>query len=266
MAMGLQDNPEQPAFNPWSVAKHPIRLEKMTSTKQETAQTTASASSQIRSIDDLHGPAGRLEALLNTGREDAPYTALVCHPHPAGGGTMHNKVVYHAMKAFWACGLPVLRFNFRGVGLSEGEHDHGHGEQNDVRAALGWLEHNFKRPTLFAGFSFGSYVGLRACCGDLRVQGLVGLGLPVRAAGRDYKYGFLPKCVAPKLFVSGDHDEFGPRQALTAVWRRAPEPKRLAWIEGADHFFQGTPSSPGAKLDRMQAEMRSWLSETFGLS
>ena len=220
---------------------------------------------QIRSIDDLHGPAGRLEALLNTGRDDAPYAALVCHPHPAGGGTMHNKVVYHAMKAFASFGLPVLRFNFRGTGLSEGEHDNGHGEQDDVRAALSWLEQNFARPILFAGFSFGSQVGMSACCGDARVKGLIGLGLPVRAAGRDYHYGFLSRCVAPKLFLSGDHDEFGPRDMLAAVWESAPEPRRLVWIAGADHFFQGTAASPGAKLDLMQAEMRRWLQETFGL-
>jgi alpha/beta superfamily hydrolase len=233
-------------------------------------QTTGSPSSapsgsHIRSIDDLRGPAGRLEALLNTGREDAPYTALVCHPHPAGGGTMHNKVVYHAMKAFSSFGLPVLRFNFRGVGLSEGEFDDGKGEQNDTRAALGWLEHNFKRPILFAGFSFGSHVGLRACCGDIRVKGLIGLGLPVRAEGRDYTYGFLPKCIEPKLFISGDHDQYGPREVMERVLEKAPEPKRLLWVEGADHFFQGTAESPGAKLNIMQQEMRSWLQSEFGL-
>jgi hypothetical protein len=220
----------------------------------------------VRTIDDLRGPAGRIEALLNTGRDDAPYSALVCHPHPAGGGTMHNKVVYHAMKALSSCGLPVLRFNFRGVGLSEGDHDNGHGEREDVRAALDWLEQKFQRPILFAGFSFGSQVGLRACCGDSRVQGLIGLGLPVRAAGRDYSYGFLPKCTTPKLFISGDHDEFGPHELLSQVWERAPEPKRLVWIEGADHFFQGTAGSPGAKLNRMQAEIRHWLNDTFGLN
>src|SRR5271170_7922911 len=160
-------------------------------------------SSQIRSIEDLRGPAGRLEALLNTGREDAPYAALVCHPHPMGGGTMHNKVVYHAMKAFQSFGLPVLRFNFRGTGLSEGEHDHGLGEQEDVRAGLDWLDREFGLPILFAGFSFGSYVGLNVCCGDARVKGLVALGLPVHAAGRDYRYDFLSMCTKPKLFVSG---------------------------------------------------------------
>src|ERR1700733_15427575 len=129
----------------------------------EGSQVRPTTTSHVRSVDDLHGPAGRLEALLNTGREDAPFSALVCHPHPSGGGTMHNKVVYHAMKVLSSVGLPVLRFNFRGTGLSEGEHDQGHGEQDDVRAALDWLEQNFKRPILFAGFSFGSGVGLRAC-------------------------------------------------------------------------------------------------------
>ncbi len=222
--------------------------------------------SQIRSIEDLQSSAGRLEALLNSGRDDARYSALVCHPHPAGGGTMHNKVVYHAMKAFSSFGLPVLRFNFRGTGLSEGEHDHGHGEQDDVRAALDWLERGFGLPILFAGFSFGSQVGLRACCGDRRVKGLIGLGLPIEAAGRSYEYSFLPRCTEPKLFISGDHDEFGPREKLAEIWRQAPEPKRTVLIAGADHFFQGTANSPGPKLDVMQAEMRLWLEETFSLS
>ena len=217
-------------------------------------------------LDNLHGPAGRLEALLNSGRPDAPYTALVCHPHPLGGGTMHNKVVYHAMKAFASFGLPVLRFNFRGVGLGQGEHDHGHGEQEDVRAALDWLDAEFHRPILFAGFSFGAQIGLRVCCGDARVAGSIALGLPVHAGGRDFTYGFLSPCSAPKLFINGDHDQFAPRDLLTAVFQRAPEPKRLVWIAGADHFFRGTNESPGAKLNRMQAEMRLWLRETFELA
>jgi alpha/beta superfamily hydrolase len=230
-----------------------------------TQMTDLPAPSQIRAIEDLRSPAGRLEALLNTGREDAPFATLVCHPHPAGGGTMHNKVVYHAMKAFSAFGLPVLRFNFRGVGLSEGAFDEGNGEQEDARAALDWLDENFRRPILFAGFSFGSHVGLRACCGDVRVKGLIGLGLPVHAEGRDYTYGFLPKCGVPKLFISGDHDQYGPREVMERVLEKAPEPKRLMWIEGADHFFQGTAESPGAKLGVMQQEIRSWLQSEFEL-
>jgi hypothetical protein len=220
---------------------------------------------QIQSIEDLHSTAGRLEALLNTGRGDAPYAALVCHPHPAGGGTMHNKVVYHAMKALAGAGLPVLRFNFRGVGLSEGSFCDGHGEMDDVRAALDWLDRRFHRPILFAGFSFGSAVGLRACCGDARVQGLIGLGVPVHAQGRDYTYEFLDRCAQPKLFVSGDHDQYGPREVMERIFSTAPEPKRLLWVEGADHFFQGIPGSPSPKLNVMQQEIRAWLQSEFGL-
>ena len=107
---------------------------------------------------------------------------------------MHNKVVYHAMKTFQGFGLPVLRFNFRGAGLSEGTHDNGHGEVDDVRAALDWLQREYQLPILFAGFSFGSSVGLRACCGDQRVKGIAALGLPVRAGGREYHYSFLADC------------------------------------------------------------------------
>lgn len=239
---------------------------------QTPMQPSSQPSSQIRSIDGLRGPAGRIEALLNSGRAvgsggtDAPYSALVCHPHPAGGGTMHNKVVYRAMKVFSALGLPVLRFNFRGVGLSEGVHDNGRGEQDDARAALDWLVAEFQRPVLVAGFSFGSHIGLRAFCGDARVKGLIGLGLPVHACGRVYSYGFLAGCSTPKLFISGDHDPFAPRELLTAVWQGAPEPKRLVWIADADHFFNGTEQSPKSKLDRMQTAMRAWLGETFGLT
>jgi alpha/beta superfamily hydrolase len=176
---------------------------------------------------------------------------------------MHTKAVYHAAKVFSSFGLPVLRFNFRSVGLSEGAYDDGHGEQNDVRAALEWLELNFRKPILFAGFSFGANVGLRACCGDLRVKGMIGLGVPVRAEGRDYTYGFLPRCEGPKLFVCGDHDPFAPREQMERIFATAPEPRKLVWIEGADHFFQGVSSSPLPKLDAMKQTMQSWLAETY---
>lgn len=221
--------------------------------------------SQVRSLDDLLGPVGRLEAILNTGAPDARYAALIAHPHPVYGGTMHNKVVYHTMKAFSHFGLPVLRFNFRGAGLSEGTHDEGRGEVDDVRAALEYLVRLTDLPVLFAGFSFGSHVGLRACCGDPRVHGLVGLGLPVRAANRDYRYDFLPTCTAPKLFLSGDHDEFCPADVLAGFLQAAPEPKETHIVEGADHFFAGIPADPKSKLDQMQRHLETWLTQTFAL-
>jgi alpha/beta superfamily hydrolase len=212
----------------------------------------------LRTVDDLRGPAGRLEALLNGGAPDAPYAVLVCHPHPLGGGTMHNKVVYHTMKAFQSFGLPVLRFNFRGTELSEGEHDYGVGEQDDVRAAVDWLDREFHVPILFAGFSFGSYVGLRACCGDPRVVGLVALGIPAHAEGRDYDYNFLRECTQPKLFVSGDHDQYGPAAEVEAVVALAHEPKDLVWISGADHFF-------ASKLEDVRQAIRAWAQRRFPL-
>jgi alpha/beta superfamily hydrolase len=210
----------------------------------------------LRTVDDLCGPAGRLEALLNAGRPDAPFAALVCHPHPLGGGTMHNKVVYHTMKAFQTFGLPVLRFNFRGTELSEGAHDHGIGEQDDVRAALDWLDREFHRPIIFAGFSFGSWVGLKACCGDPRVVGLIALGIPAHAEGRDYNWEFLRDCLQPKLFISGTRDQFGPVADVEAAVSGAAEPKQLVWISEADHFFAG-------KLEDVKPAIRSWALHSF---
>jgi len=221
--------------------------------------------SHVRNLDDLQGPDGRLEAILNTGTDDAPFAALVTHPHPLFGGTMHNKVVYHAMKAFSHFGLPVLRFNFRGTGRSEGTHDAGRGEIDDVRAGLDYLTALYAKRILFAGFSFGSYTGLRATCGDPRVAGIVALGLPVQAAGRDYTYEFLPTCTQPKLFLSGDSDEFCPSDVLKKVVATSPGKSECYIIPGADHFFQGVPGSPAPKLDGMQALMRTWLVHQFAL-
>jgi alpha/beta superfamily hydrolase len=212
--------------------------------------------SLLRSVDDLRGPAGRIEALLNEGEEDAPFAALVCHPHPLFGGTMHNKVVYHAMKSFHSYGLPVLRFNFRGAGLSEGTHDNGHGERDDVHAALDWLEREYHRPILFAGFSFGSSVGLHACCGDQRVKGIAALGLPVRAGGRDYHYRFLAGCTQPKLFISGTEDEYGPPEVVVSMIAGAAPPAELVLVEGADHFFKG-------RLEQMQSALSAWIETHF---
>jgi alpha/beta superfamily hydrolase len=210
----------------------------------------------------LDGPAGRLEALLNEGDASAKHCALVCHPHPKGGGTMHNKVVYHAMKALQSLGLPVLRFNFRGVGRSPGEHDAGRGEQDDVRAALDWLTAEFALPIFFAGFSFGSAVGLRVCCPDPRVPAMAALGLPVAHDERSYEYPWLASCAKPKIFISGSRDEYGPRDGLEEIVQHAAGENELVWIEGGDHFFQ---SADGPKLEQMQTALREWAAYRLGL-
>jgi uncharacterized protein len=213
-----------------------------------------SETSSIRSLS-LHGPAGRLEALLNAGSSTATHAAVVCHPHPLFGGTLHNKVVFHAMKALNGFGFPVLRFNFRGTGLSEGEHANGVDEIDDVRAAIDWLEHEYKLPIICAGFSFGAAVGLRATCADPRVPLLIALGLPVvPVENRSYDFEFLTACTKPKLFVSGSRDQYAPPGKLEALVNTFAEPKKLVRIEAGDHFFEG-------RLREMREAIETWLKE-----
>ncbi len=219
--------------------------------------TSSTTTSSVRSFF-LEGPAGRLEALLNSGAQPATHAALVCHPHPLYGGTMHNKVVFSLMKALNRFGFPVLRFNFRATGLSAGEHDFGHGEVADVRTALEWLYSEFRLPLIFAGFSFGAATGLKAACPDPRVVGLISAGTPLQVEDREYGYGFLAGCTKPKLFVSGGHDQFSPRDELQQMVAALPDPKQLVIVEGADHFFEG-------KLQEMRAEVESWVKATFGV-
>ena len=200
----------------------------------------------------LEGPAGRLEAMLwTTPGAPSDLVAVVCHPHPLFGGTMHNKVVYQAAKALQRQGIPVLRFNFRGVGLSEGEHNRGRGEQDDVRTALDYLAMQFPgHSILLSGFSFGSWVGLRVGCEDPRVTDLIGLGTPVNKSDLSY----LTSCFKPKLFIQGENDEFGPRASVEDFFATLPEPKRLVVVEGADHFFAGKLNEVGVAID-------SWIGE-----
>jgi alpha/beta superfamily hydrolase len=210
---------------------------------------------EIRSMM-LPGPAGLLEAILNVGDGDATHAALICHPHPLYGGTLHNKVVYHAMKALAGFGFHCLRFNFRGAGLSEGEHDEGRGEQDDVRAAIDFLDQEFNLPLIFAGFSFGAATGLRVACPDHRVVGCISLGTPVNAEGRHYTYRFLKECIKPKLFVSGARDEYSPQAMLVQVVEQAAGAKKLVLVDEAGHFFEG-------KLKVMQDAIEAWVRDLY---
>ena len=199
----------------------------------------------------LDGPVGRLESILWTPTRPGtpPLAALVCHPHPLFGGTMHNKVVYNAAKTIDALGIPTLRFNFRGAGLSAGEHDKGRGEQGDVQTALDFLAAQFPGvPPLLAGFSFGSIVGLRVGCRDTRVIELIGFGLPVNSAD----VSFLRDCAKPKLFVHGAKDPFGERNKMEQVVGSLPGENRLVIIEDADHFFAG-------HIAEFNAAITAWL-------
>ncbi len=198
---------------------------------------------------DLQGPAGRLEALLMHPEGEPVAAAVFCHAHPLHGGMMHFKVVFRAAKALQEQGLAVLRFNFRGVGRSEGSHDHGKGEQADASAALDELERRFPGlPLVLGGFSFGAAMALLVGAAQPRARALMALGFPFRLLSDT---AFLSRVQTPRLFVQGEHDEYGGSDAIHALVDPLSEPKRLVVVPGSDHFFAG-------QLDALHAAVSDW--------
>ena len=188
----------------------------------------------------FEGPAGPLEALYKAGADEPARAAVLSHPHPQFGGTMHNKVVFRAAKAFERLGYPSLRYNFRGVGRSAGDFDDGAGEAHDVRAALDWMaDEHPSLPLVHCGFSFGNAVGTPVAAAHPRVDCLVCLGTPTRSSTRGLLFERLAEVTRPKLFVHGENDEHGPLIELRAGVAQVAEPKRLVVVPGADHFFAG---------------------------
>jgi alpha/beta superfamily hydrolase len=200
---------------------------------------------------------GRLEAIVKQPRTPAKGIALVLHPHPLGGGTMHNKVVFRAAGALNDAGLTVVRINFRGVGQSTGEHDEGRGELEDVHAALSYLAQKFPdQPITLCGFSFGARVGLEVGMSDDRVRNLISIGTPVDK----YDFSFLEANRKPILFVHGDRDEFGDLNRVTALAARLKENAdvELHVIKDADHFFEG-------HLDDLKQIITDWTKRQLQL-
>ena len=197
---------------------------------------------------------GQLEAILKEPLQGSPKgVALVLHPHPLGGGTMHNKVVFRAAAALNDAGLTVLRINFRGVGQSTGEHDAGRGERDDVRAGLDYLAREYPGlRILLCGFSFGARVGLEVGITDPRVAYLIGIGTPLEK----YDFSFLSSCRKPLLLVHGEHDEFGAVEELRKLVAELAKitPVRLVVIVGAGHFFDG-------QLDELKRTITDWTTE-----
>ena len=198
---------------------------------------------------DLRGPAGRLEAVLMVPEVTPVAAAVVCHAHPRQGGMMHFKVVFRAAKALQSAGVAALRFNFRGVGRSEGAHDHGAGEQEDARAALFEVEGRFPGlPLVLGGFSFGSVVALRVAARDARVRAVFALGYP---SSMETDHAYLATIARPRLFVQGENDEFGTGEALRALVEPLPPPREVVVVPGADHYFTG-------HLDAVQGAVAGW--------
>jgi alpha/beta superfamily hydrolase len=207
---------------------------------------------------DLIGPAGRLEALLEPPERPVPdnprFAAVVCHPHPLFGGTLHNHATYRLAKAVRARGGTSLRFNFRGVGRSQGAHDQGRGERDDVRAALAWLrERTPDVPILVAGFSFGAWVAAQAGCRDPAVRGLLLAGL----ASRSFQLDFIRGCEKPIAAMQAAGDEFGGVDEVRLLLSGSAFPRRLDVLEGATHLF----SEDLGGLQRLAESGLSWLME-----
>lgn len=184
----------------------------------------------------LAGPAGHLEALLEEPEVGEPQEAVVvCHPHPQFGGTMHNKVVYRLARGLRSGGAVVLRFNYRGVNLSQGAYDEGRGEVDDAATALQWLRHRYARlPFSLAGFSFGARVALKVGCAVPGTQRVIAVGFPTK-----YERDYLANCTVRREFIHCTNDELSPLNEMEAVYAGLPDPKLICWIPGEDHFFKG---------------------------
>jgi len=190
----------------------------------------------------LEGPVGKLESVLEEPEDREPREAfLLCHPHPQGGGTMHNEVVYRMARGLRHAGAVVLRFNYRGVNMSEGQYDQGIGETDDARTALQYLRSRYPDlPFSLGGFSFGARIILKLGCEKLGSDArtpvrLLAVGMP---AGQP-EVADLGDCDTPRFFIQSTNDQYGPQSAMEAYFARLREPKQLIWVPAADHFFKG---------------------------
>lgn len=196
-------------------------------------------------------PHGHLEAVVKEPDGAPRGAAVVCHPHPLHGGTMHTKAVYRAAQGLVEAGLVALRFNFRGVGTSTGSHDEGIGEQDDVRAAMAWLEERHPElPLVVGGFSFGSMVALSVGSEDARAVALLGMGLPI-ALDERYDFDFLAGAAKPVLVVQGENDEFGPGPQVARMLARLGDHITLVRVPDSDHYFTG-------HLDELRSAVRGY--------
>ena len=198
----------------------------------------------------IAGPAGRLEAVLTVPDGEPVAAGIVCHPHPLLGGTMQSKVVFRVSKVLVDQGLAAMRFNFRGTGASQGVHDEGRGEHDDVRAALDELEKLHPGlPLIAGGHSFGAVMALRVGVDDSRVRAMFALGFPIDLVTRT---SFLDQCFKPILFVQSEHDEVGNAEKIRALVARRPKARSAVIVPGSDHLFDG-------KLGELEQGVSGWV-------
>ena len=198
---------------------------------------------------DVYGPAGRLEALYRE-LQDPAAVAVVCHPLPTGGGTLHNKVVFRAARGLEAANVATLRFNFRGVGTSGGKFDNGDGEQDDVTAAIDWARRKHPdKKLIVGGFSFGSWVSTRVACERTDVDAMFLIGTPINK----YDFSYLRHCERPMLFIHGTQDEHGDIDKLDKLVPTIRNAESVT-VTGADHFFT-------KQLEALEETIKAWAEE-----
>ena len=207
----------------------------------------------MAAVDDLSGPAGRLEALIDEPSTPPRAAVVFAHPLPTHGGTMHTKTVFQGSKGLVRAGCAVLRFNFRGVGRSEGVFDQGPGETEDFRAALDYLAKRYPHlPLWAAGFSFGAWIALESGATDDRVTVLIGIAPPVSRSGYDFSNTL--RSTKPKFFVQGEADDICPIQDMWKFYGELEEPKELVVIDAADHLFDGHTTEVGEALEELLSD------------
>ena len=203
-------------------------------------------------LREIEGPVGPLEVRLDQPAEGARAACVFAHAHPLHGGTMHTKAVFQAAKALARIGVAVMRFNFRGVGLSKGQHDGGIGEMDDYRAALDFMSQRYAGVELWAaGFSFGSWIAWNVGLDDSRVPLLLGIGLPVN------RFDFSPVKASDKakFLIHGELDELVSAREIRKFYAELQEPKELAVIDGASHVFDGKALEVGEAVEDL---LRDW--------
>ena len=202
----------------------------------------------------INGPAGRIEGRYQHGKQTSAPIAVMLHPNPQHGGTMNNKVVYALFQAFQRRGFAVLRFNFRGVGRSQGKFDRGEGELSDAASALDWLQtYNPNASACWiAGFSFGAWIGMQLLMRRPEISGFISVSPPANM----YDFGFLAPCPSSGLVLQGDSDDIVPQESVNKLVQKLSHQRDIQIdyriVEGANHFFHD-------RIDQMAAEVDDYL-------
>jgi len=209
----------------------------------------------------INGPEGRLEGRYHHSTEPNAPLALILHPHPQHGGTMNNKIVYAMFKTFKQLGFCVLRFNFRGVGRSQGSFDDGQGELSDAASVLDWMQtHNPNASACWvAGFSFGAWIGMQVLMRRPEIQGFISVAPPANL----YDFAFLAPCPSSGLIIQGDKDDIVPEQDTAGLVKKLQLQKHITIdyriMKSADHFFEN-------HIDKIAENVKNYVSEAMAPS